>query len=82
MSQAPVKKKHKNKRKRESGGNGILQETPGKIENMGKITTEVVCLCGLLKCFSSKNKGKDQESIQSSTTTDPGYQWETSQLHN
>ena len=29
MSQAPVKKKHKNKRKRESGGNGILQETPG-----------------------------------------------------
>ena len=37
MSQAPVKKKHKNKRKRESGGNGILQETPGKIENMGKL---------------------------------------------
>ena len=24
----------------------------------------------------SKKEGKDQESIQSSTTTDPGYQWE------
>ena len=32
MSQAPAKKKHKNKRKRESGGNGILQETPGIID--------------------------------------------------
>ena len=32
MSQAPVKKKHKNKRKRESGSNGILQETPGRVE--------------------------------------------------
>ena len=25
----------------------------------------------------SKKKGKDQESIQSSTTPDPGYQWES-----
>ena len=24
----------------------------------------------------SKKKGNDQESIQSSTTPDPGYQWE------
>ena len=24
-----------------------------------------------------KKKGKDQESIQSSTTPDPGYQWES-----
>ena len=32
--------------------------------------------------YESKKKGKDQESIQSSTTPDPGYQWEltTSQL--
>ena len=32
------------------------------------------------KCISSysrsKKEGKDQESIQSSTTPDPGYQWE------
>ena len=28
----------------------------------------------------SKEEGKDQESIQSSTTPDPGYQWVTSQL--
>ena len=25
----------------------------------------------------SKKEGKDQESIQSSTTNDPGYQWES-----
>ena len=25
----------------------------------------------------SKKEGKDQESIQSSTTPDPGYQWES-----
>ena len=25
----------------------------------------------------SKNEGKDQESIQLSTTPDPGYQWES-----
>ena len=28
----------------------------------------------------SKSKGKDQESIQSSTTPDPGYQWESNKL--
>ena len=27
--------------------------------------------------LQSKKKGKDQESIQSSTTPDPGYQWES-----
>ena len=32
--------------------------------------------------FQSKKEGTDQESIQSSTTPDPGYQWKvtTSQL--
>ena len=34
-------------------------------------------LCNLL--FSNK-EGKDQESIQSSTTPDPGYQWESNKL--
>ena len=28
----------------------------------------------------SKKAGKDQESIQSSTTSDPGYQWESNKL--
>ena len=28
----------------------------------------------------SKKGGKDQESIQSSTTPDPGYQWESNKL--
>ena len=27
--------------------------------------------------YQSKKKGKGQESIQSSTTPDPGYQWES-----
>ena len=27
--------------------------------------------------YQSKKEGKDQESIQSSTTPDPGYQWES-----
>ena len=30
--------------------------------------------------FKSKIKGKDQESIQSSTITDPEYQWESNKL--
>ena len=30
--------------------------------------------------MKSKKGGKDQESIQSSTTPDPGYQWESDQL--
>ena len=30
--------------------------------------------------IQSKNDGKDQESIQSSTTPDPGYQWESNKL--
>ena len=32
--------------------------------------------------FQSKKEGKDQESIQSSTTPDPGYQWESKKTHN
>ena len=28
------------------------------------------------ECIESKKEGKDQESIQSSTTPDPGYKWE------
>ena len=27
--------------------------------------------------YKSKKEGKDQESIQSSTTSDPGYEWES-----
>ena len=30
--------------------------------------------------IQSKKDGKDQESIQSSTTPDPGYQWESYKL--
>ena len=30
--------------------------------------------------MQSKKHGKDQESIQSSITPDPGYQWESNKL--
>ena len=30
--------------------------------------------------MQSEKDGKDQESIQSSTTPDPGYQWESNKL--
>ena len=30
--------------------------------------------------LQNKKEGKDQESIQSSTTTDPGYQWESDKV--
>ena len=30
-----------------------------------------------IKDRKSKREGKDQETIQSSTTPDPGYQWES-----
>ena len=30
--------------------------------------------------FKSKKESKDQESIQSSTTPDPGYQWESDNI--
>ena len=30
--------------------------------------------------IKSKKDGKDQESIHSSTTPDPGYQWESNKL--
>ena len=36
----------------------------------------VVCNC----FYKSKQDGKDQESIQSSTTPDPGYQWESGKV--
>ena len=32
------------------------------------------------ECIQSKKGCKDQESIQSSTTPDPGYQWESDKL--
>ena len=35
--------------------------------------TSVICIC----IYWLRNEGKDQESIQLSTTPDPGYQWES-----
>ena len=37
-----------------------------------------ICGCDISWSYSEiKKEGKDQESIQSSTTSDPGYQWES-----
>ena len=39
-----------------------------------------MCFNGITDLSSyaqSKEEGKDQETIQSSTTPDPGYQWES-----
>ena len=33
-----------------------------------------------INLFESKKEGKDQESIQSSTTPDQGYQWESANV--
>ena len=35
------------------------------------------CIVFIDEHWQSKKEGKDQESIQSSTTPDPGYQWES-----
>ena len=35
---------------------------------------------GMDEGHKSKKEGKDQESIQSSSTPDPGYQWESNKL--
>ena len=36
--------------------------------------------CAHIIMHLSKKEGKDQESIQSSTIPDPGYQWESNTL--
>ena len=38
---------------------------------------QTFCVFSQIKDRKSKREGKDQESIQSSTTPDPGYQWES-----
>ena len=44
-----------------------------------KLFGQTPLIDSILECVElneSKKEGKDQESIQSSTTPDPGYQWE------
>ena len=40
----------------------------------------LLCFTSQSLIFQSTKKGKDQEPIQSSTTPDPGYQWESKKL--
>ena len=52
-----------------------LNDTPTKFEMM---YVSVICrYCIFTFSKQSKKEGKDQESIQSSTTPHPGYQWES-----
>ena len=51
--------------------NRILQANPGYLEEETQNTNSHMKV---------KKKGKDQESIKSSTTPDPGYQWETDNI--
>ena len=39
-----------------------------------------ILFCNVSYTYGSKYGCKDQESIQSSTTPDPGYQWESHKL--
>ena len=50
----------------------------GTLEKMSMSTNLINSL--LYQMIQSKRGCKDQESIQSSTTPDPGYQWESDNL--
>ena len=42
-----------------------------------RVLSKFPCLKQISPRQQSGKEGKDQESIQSRTTTDPGYQWES-----
>ena len=41
-----------------------------------ELLQSVISFCMMNTYYKSDKDGKDQESLQSSTTPDPGYQWE------
>ena len=41
-----------------------------------ELLQSVIPFCTMNAYYKSNKEGKDQESLQSSTTPDPGYQWE------
>ena len=41
-----------------------------------ELLQSVIPFCMMNTYYKSNEDGKDQESLQSSTTPDPGYQWE------
>ena len=48
--------------------------------NKGQVLRGTKTIVGNREHKKSTKEGKDQESIQSSTTLDPGYQWESNKL--
>ena len=49
----------------------MLNKLNGMLTDLGKLV--VICLSLVVMSNKSKKEGKDQESIQSSTTPDPGH---------
>ena len=63
----------------------LSNESSGKLVQMSRLARGIAAPVHNFKVWmkmktqiksKSKKEGKDQESIQSSTTPDPGYQWE------
>ena len=61
----------------EQGDKGIYFRGRGEYRSSFEGNKDVI---GEREHKKSTKEGKDQESIQSSTTTDPGYQWESNKL--
>ena len=53
----------------------VLQALPGKLDIIRHSVS--ILYLAILLVNQGKKEAKDQESIQSSATPDPGYQWES-----
>ena len=53
----------------------IIYNKPGVLSN--NVMSDILRTVHFTKLMQCKKEGKDQESIQSSTTPDPGCQWES-----
>ena len=52
----------------------------GEEGNKGQVLRGTKTIVGNREHKKSTKEGKDQESIQSSTTPNPGYQWESKKI--
>ena len=59
---------------------GEMKFISGEEGNKGQVLRETKTIVGNREHKKSTKEGKDQDSIQSSTTPDPGYQWESNKL--
>ena len=63
-----------------TGEKGIYFRRRGEQRLSFKGNTETKTIAGNREHKKSTKEGKDQKSIQSSTSPDPGYQWESNKL--